>query len=304
MQKFVDDYLTMLQVESGCSPHTIAAYRRDLHKLTRFFQTHHIEDPLSLTKDLWVSFLANLRSAGLSAASVARCLASVRGFYKFLQLGKEETNLQQMMKGTPKQWISLPKVLSEPEVTRLLTLPLVNRREDLRDKAMVELLYATGLRVTELIGTEMSSVNLDVGFIQATGKRDKQRIVPMGDAAREMIRQYLKEARPFFVKKRPSNALFLTRLGKAFTRQGFWKVLKGRAARAGILKPISPHMLRHSFATHLLNHGADLRSVQLMLGHASIGTTQIYTHVEQTRLKKIHEDYFPRKRRKTQDALG
>ncbi len=300
MQKFVDDYLMMLQVESGCSPHTIAAYRRDLGKLTRFFVANRIDRPLQLTKSLWVKFLGDLKSAGLSASSVARCLASVRGFYKFLESGQEGTNLLEMMKGTPKQWTALPKVLTEPEVTKLLNLPLLKTREDFRDKVMVELLYATGLRVSELIHLQIPRVNLDVGFVQVTGKRDKQRIVPIGDVARELVSHFLKDIRPSFVKKRTSNAVFLTRLGRPFTRQGFWKILRARAGRAGITKPISPHMLRHSFATHLLNHGADLRSVQVMLGHANIGTTQIYTHVEQTRLKKIHDAYFPRKQRKPQ----
>jgi len=202
------------------------------------------------------------------------------------------------LKGTPKQWMQLPKLLSEAEVIRLLNLPVMPHREDLRDAAMVELLYATGLRVSELVNVQVAHLNLDVGFLQATGKRDKQRIVPIGDKARELVTQYLQFIRPRFVKKHLSSALFLTRLGRPFTRQGFWKVLKGRAIRAGITKPISPHMLRHSFATHLLDHGADLRSVQMMLGHVSIATTQIYTHVEHTRLKRIHDDYFPRKQGK------
>jgi integrase/recombinase XerD len=173
----------------------------------------------------------------------------------------------------------------------------MDTREDSRDAAMVELLYATGLRVSELINLEVAHLNLDVGFLQATGKRDKQRIVPIGDKARQLVSEYLQSARPAFVTRRMSSALFLTRLGRAMSRQCFWKILKDRTARAGITKPISPHMLRHSFATHLLDHGADLRSVQMMLGHASIATTQIYTHVEQARLKKVHDRYFPRKQR-------
>jgi integrase/recombinase XerD len=188
-------------------------------------------------------------------------------------------------------------LLSEVEVTRLLNLPIMNKREDPRDAAMVELLYATGLRVSELIKLELAHLNLDVGFLHATGKRDKQRVVPIGDKARELVNHYIRSIRPVFVKKRLSPALFLTRLGRPFTRQGFWKILKARATRAGITKPVSPHMLRHSFATHLLDHGADLRSVQMMLGHASIATTQIYTHVEQARLKKVHDQFFPRKQR-------
>ena len=297
MQEFIDRYLTMLQVESGYAANTIGGYRRDLRKLANFFRTHEITDPKHLSKPLWFQFLSSLKAEGLSSSSIARCLASIRGFYKSLDMGKEDAIIEGMLKGTPKQWNQLPKLLSESEVTKLLNLPIMDNREDSRDAAMVELLYATGLRVSELINLEVAHLNLDVGFLQATGKRDKQRIVPIGDKARQLVSEYLQCARPAFVKKRTSSALFLTRLGRAMSRQCFWKILKARATRAGITKPLSPHMLRHSFATHLLDHGADLRSVQMMLGHASIATTQIYTHVEQARLKRVHDEYFPRKQR-------
>jgi len=298
MQELMDEYLTMLQVESGCATNTLAAYRRDLRKLADFFQQEGLTDLQALTKPLWIQFLGSLKTDGLSASSIARCLAAVRGFYKHMARSQGNHALESVLKGTPKQWMQLPKVLSEAEVLRLLNLPILNTSEDRRDAAMVELLYATGLRVTELVGLEMGNLNLEVGFLQATGKRDKQRIVPIGDKARELVKNYLEHARPAFVKKRISSALFLTRLGRAMSRQCFWNILKGRAIRAGITKPISPHMLRHSFATHLLDHGADLRSVQMMLGHASIATTQIYTHVEHTRLKTIHDTYFPRKQKR------
>jgi integrase/recombinase XerD len=297
MKDLVDRYLTMLQVESGYAANTIEGYRRDLRKLEKFFRLHGITDPKDLSKTSWFQFLGSLKTEGLSSSSIARCLASVRGFYKSFDMGKDHATFEGMLKGTPKQWSQLPKLLSEAEVTRLLNLPLINNREDSRDAAMVELLYATGLRVSELINLELADLNLDVGFLQATGKRDKQRIVPIGDKARELVAHYIRSGRLGFLNKRLSAALFLTRLGRPFTRQGFWKILKARALRAGITKPISPHMLRHSFATHLLDHGADLRSVQMMLGHVSIATTQIYTHVEQTRLKRVHDKYFPRKHR-------
>jgi integrase/recombinase XerD len=297
MQELMDEYLTMLQVESGCAANTLAAYRRDLRKLVDFFQQEGLTDLQALTKPLWVQFLGSLKTSGLSSSSIARCLAAVRGFYKHAAASRGNSGIAGILKLTPKQWVQLPKLLSETEVTRLLNLPAMDSREDRRDAAMVELLYATGLRVSELVNLEVGHLNLEVGFLQATGKRDKQRIVPIGDKARELVSEYLQSARPGFVKKRTSSALFLTRLGRAMSRQYFWKMLKNRTARAGITKSISPHMLRHSFATHLLDHGADLRSVQTMLGHSSIATTQIYTHVEHTRLKTVHDKYFPRKHR-------
>lgn len=297
MQGHIAQYLTMMEVENGCSPHTLAAYRRDLGKLQRFLRTKGIEDPRLLTKPIWHSFLAGLKTRNLSAPTMARCQAAVRGFFKWVRQIEGVHETEGLFKGSPKQGLQLPKVLSEKEVLRLLNLPLLNTPEDIRDAAMVELLYATGLRVSELVGLEIGNLNLEVGFLQATGKRNKQRVVPIGDKARELVSRYLQAGRSAFTKKKPVSALFLTRLGKPFTRQGFWKILKSRAKRAGMTKPISPHMLRHSFATHLLNRGADLRSVQTMLGHASIATTQIYTHVEQSRLKRVHDKYFPRRER-------
>lgn len=304
MQELMDEYLMMLQVESGCAGNTLAAYRRDLRKLVDFFQQEGVTDLQALTKPLWVQFLGSLKTAGLSSSSIARCLAAVRGFYKHLAMAQGNNVVEGILKGTPKQWVQLPKLLSEAEVTRLLNLPALDQRDDRRDAAMVELLYATGLRVSELVTLELADLNLDVGFLQATGKRDKQRIVPIGQKARDLVAYYIQAIRPQYLKRRITQSLFLTRLRRPFTRQGFWKVLKGRAVRAGINKPLSPHMLRHSFATHLLDHGADLRSVQMMLGHASIATTQIYTHVEHTRLKKVHDSFFPRKQRKLVKNAG
>lgn len=298
MNSLIEQYLTSLRVEGGLAHNTLSAYRRDLHKLQQFLKSQGTTDPIDVSKELLQAFLAYLKSHGLSPSSVSRCLAAIRGFYRFHGVGQENPALLSPLTSSPKRWMRLPKVLSEGEVTNLLELSFNGRPEDLRDSAMVELLYATGLRVTELIGLELSHLNLEIGYVLATGKRDKQRVVPIGDKARNVLTRYLTQARPAFIKKKVSHALFVTRLGRPFTRQGFWKVLRARAQRAGITKPIFPHMLRHSFATHLLEHGADLRSVQMMLGHASITTTQIYTHVEQARLKRIHSELFPRKRRR------
>jgi len=298
MDELIEQYLTGLRVEGGLSRHTLLAYRRDLRKLKTFLTTTGMTDPTIVTRETLLLFLAYLRRQNLSVTSVSRCLSAVRGFYRFLQHDQGMSPLFPQIVGSPKQWTRLPKTLTEPEVSNLLGLAIGKRSEDLRDAAMVELLYATGLRVTELIQLKVSHLNIDVGFVLATGKRDKQRVVPVGDQAVRLTRRYLMEGRPLLLKKRCSEALFITRLGRAFTRQGFWKVLRGRALRAGMTKTISPHMVRHSFATHLVEHGADLRSVQLMLGHAGLATTQIYTHVEQGRLKRIHTELFPRKQRR------
>ena len=292
----IEQFLTALRVEGGLAQNTLAAYRRDLQKLARFLKDRGSILSDDITKELLQGFLAHLKASGLSPSSVSRCLAAVRGFYRFHGIEQKNPGMFSPLTSSPKRWMRLPKILSEREVTNLLELPIRQGHEDLRDSAMVELLYATGLRVSELIHLDVSQLNLEIGYVLATGKRDKQRVVPIGDKSRNVLTRYLAEARPALLKKRASKALFVTRLGRSFTRQGFWKVLRGRAIRAGIAKLVSPHILRHSFATHLLEHGADLRSVQMMLGHSSITTTQIYTHVEQARLKRIHSELFPRKR--------
>ncbi len=301
MDTVLEEYLTSLRIEGGLSSNTLAAYRRDLRKLRDFLAAKEKSNFLDVSKETFQEFLRYLREQRLAASSVSRCLAAVRGLYRFLGVENTRPGLLTPLTGSPKQWSRLPKVLSETEVTNLLELALQRSPEDLRDASMVELLYATGLRVSELVHLEISHVNRDVGYVLATGKRDKQRVVPLGEKATQLLTDYLNHARPKLLKKRLSQALFPTRLGQPFTRQGFWKMLKARAKRAGISKSISPHMLRHSFATHLLEHGADLRSVQMMLGHASIATTQIYTHVEQARLKRIHSELFPRKQRKLKE---
>jgi len=293
----VEQFLTVVQVEQGLAANSLAAYRRDLSKFTRYMKQVGMVDPSQLTKREFTGFLEDLRHHDLSPASVARCLAALRGFFKFLHGEYGCADMVSLLPTAPKKWQRLPKVLTEAEVTDILELPLGKSPEELRDAAMVEVLYATGLRVSELTGLQMAQVNIEVGYLLAIGKRDKQRIVPMGEKARELVEVYCRQARDAMLKNRFSDALFVTRRGTCLTRQGFWKILRARAQRAGIQKVISPHMLRHSFATHLLDHGADLRAVQMMLGHANIATTQIYTHVEHSRLKRVHDQLFPRKQR-------
>jgi integrase/recombinase XerD len=250
-----------------------------------------------LTSESLREFLADLRAARLSSPSSARCLSAVRGWLRFLRQERfiEQNPTVGIVAG--RRGLRLPKILSRREVTTLLDLPAQSQLEDHRDRAMMELLYATGLRVSELVSVEAAHVDLAIGCLRVTGKGSKQRLVPMGDTARRLLQRYVDEVRPRLLKRGPSRYLFVSRRARPMTRQAFWKMLKRRAKRAGIVRAISPHMLRHSFATHLLEGGADLRSVQTLLGHANIATTQIYTHVERERLKAVHNRYFPRRAR-------
>lgn len=302
MDDLIDRYLAELRVEGGLARNTQGAYRRDLQKLQDFLALKHIREPGLVTRRTLSEFLAHLKRANLSPASTARCLAAIRGFFRFLCRERIAHENPTLSLSTPRPWVRLPRVLTQSEVLRLLECPSKGRPEDVRDAAMVELLYATGLRVSELVNVDLSQLNLAVGYVLASGKGAKQRVVPLGDAARKKMDAYLDTARGALVKGRESRHVFVSRRGGKLTRQGFWKLLRARAMAAGIVKPISPHMLRHSFATHLLDHGADLRSVQAMLGHARITTTQIYTHVERARLKRLHAELFPRKERRRTKA--
>ncbi|HEX5545575.1 MAG TPA: tyrosine recombinase, partial [Nitrospira sp.] len=230
----------------------------------------------------------------LAPSSIARLLSAMRGWYRFLVRENlvEINPLRDMT--TVRRPVRLPKTLTLQEVTALLELPVRDRAEDQRDRVMLELLYAAGLRVSELVGLSISQIDVNSGCVRVVGKGAKERVVPIGQTAGKMLGDYLEHVRPALLKGRSSRVLFLSRRGRGLTRQAFWKLLLLRARRAGISKPISPHMLRHSFATHLLEGGADLRIVQSMLGHADIATTQIYTHVESSRLRHIHRRYFPR----------
>ncbi len=296
MEALIDQFLTSLRVEGGLATNTLHAYRRDLGKLHHYLKKVGVDHPSRVSKSDLVGFLEDLQHQNLSASSVSRCLAGLRGFFRFLHTDFGFPDLLPQFPSPPAKWSRLPKILSETEVTSLLELPSGPKPESHRNSAMVELLYATGLRASELINLEMLHVNLEVGYVLATGKRDKQRIVPMGEKARERLEAYCLHFRAALLRHRSSLALFVTRRGTSLTRQGFWKILRARALQARISKRITPHMLRHSFATHLLAHGADLRSVQMMLGHANISTTQIYTHVERHRLKWVHDELFPRKK--------
>jgi len=305
LDPLVERYLRGLRVEGGLAINTIEAYRSDLAKWQRYLASHHrlqMKDPIS--PSLVTAFLASLRRERFSAASVTRMLSVIRGWFRFLVREQiiETSPLQDLPARS--RVLVLPKILTKPEVLQLLEMPVGSGLEDRRDRAMLELLYASGLRVSELVGLAVSQVDLSGSCLRVMGKGAKERVVPMGQMARDLVAEYVAHVRPMLLGGRSARALFVSRRARALTRQGFWKLLRHRARRAGIVKPISPHMLRHSFATHLLEGGADLRAVQTMLGHADIGTTQIYTHVERSRLKEVHRRYFPRQSRRKPTRSG
>lgn len=294
MDQYLDLFLNHLVVERGLASNTLEAYGRDLGRYLQFLQRAGLSTPDAIGPADVLRFLARLKQQGLSPRSRSRALVALRVFHKFLlQEGHASGNPATRVEA-PKSVSPLPKTLSVADVDRLLAAPAGDEPFALRDRAMFELLYATGLRVSELVGLKLNDLHLEAGYLSAFGKRSKQRLVPMGEVAMEAIRRYLSFGRPGLDRGDAGNVLFLNRTGTGLTRQGFWKIIKRRARQAGILKHITPHTLRHCFATHLLENGADLRSVQTMLGHADISTTQIYTHVTRERLRRLHQQHHPR----------
>jgi integrase/recombinase XerD len=294
MNHYLDHYLNYLTVERGLARNTLDAYGRDLARYLDYLEEKQIATLEGITPTVVLRFLSHLKDAGLSARSRARTLAALRTFHKFLIREKIASDNPTDQVVSPKSLTALPHTLSPFDVENLLAGPQGESPLAWRDRAMLEVLYATGLRVSELVSLKLSDLQMDVGYLTAFGKRSKQRIVPLGMAAIDALREYLHYGRPGLDKQRESQYLFLNRSGVGLTRQGFWKIIKRRALEAGITQSITPHMMRHSFATHLLENGADLRSVQAMLGHADISTTQIYTHVTRERLKKLHTQHHPR----------
>ncbi len=292
----IDSFLDAITVEKGLARNTVEAYSRDLNRLANFLKARGVQAWEESRTAHLRSFLSALRARKLSARSIARAVVSARQFYRFLE--KEEQIKENPMPQVSNRGGSrkLPHVLGTDDIGKLLSQPDPATALGLRDRAMLELLYASGLRVSELVSLQAHQVNLDGNYLIVKGKGAKERQVPFGRRARESLVRYLTEARRKFLRGRTSAYLFITRSGKAMTRQGFWKALKHHALAAGIEKRVTPHTLRHSFATHLLEGGADLRSVQSMLGHADISTTQIYTHVTRSHLKEVHRKYHPRER--------
>jgi integrase/recombinase XerD len=291
----VDAYLTHLTVERRLAANSVESYARDLGMLAEFAAGR--DRPISsLTRADLEGLVRDLMSEGRSPRSVARAVACYRGFYRFLVVdGRLGASPADDLR-PPRAWKTLPRYLAVEDVDRLLAQPDVSTARGLRDRALIELLYATGMRVSELTGLRPADVNLDASYLTCTGKGAKQRIVPVGDEATKWVRRYLRDGRTALLGKRRSPRLFVNARGggPGLTRVGFWKILKGYAREAGLRTSISPHMLRHSFATHLLERGADLRAIQMMLGHADLSTTQIYTHVLERRMRTLYDQFHPR----------
>ncbi|MFZ7126826.1 MAG: site-specific tyrosine recombinase XerD [Desulfobacterales bacterium] len=292
--RLLDEYTNYMVVEKGLAEKTLQAYSADLIRFVDFLRSRKISDPALVDTATLLRYLIHLRDQGLGPRSRARHLVSIRGLYRFLHDEGRIANDPSRLVELPKSGLYLPDVVSVDCIVRLLEAPDTVKPAGRRDAAMLEVTYAAGLRVSEVVSLETGDVNLDAGFVRVFGKGGKERIVPLGTAACRQVQTYVSAARPLLLKGRNSSFLFVARAGRPMTRQAFWKMIKKYAALAGIRENVTPHTLRHSFASHLLEGGADLRAVQLMLGHADISTTQIYTHVTRDRLRDIHRRYHPR----------
>ena len=295
MHDFIDIFLNYLSVERVLSQNTIMSYRRDLKSFLDFLKDQHQINSLGKTnKNQITNFMLRLKTQGMNANSIARKLAAIKAFYRFLVREKVLKQDPTSLLESPKLWRRIPQTLTLEEVEALIAQPDLRKRGGMRDRAILEVSYATGMRVSELTRLNIKDVNLDVGFVRCLGKGNKERIIPLGRKAVICLKRYVEKERPYFFKKHSTDVLFLSRLSKRISRQSIWKMIKRYARQARIKKEIRPHILRHSFATHLLERGADLRSVQEMLGHSNISTTQVYTHVNKDRLKMIHRKFHPR----------
>ncbi|KAB2493707.1 site-specific tyrosine recombinase XerD [Priestia endophytica] len=296
MNLTIEDFIHYLVVERGLAPNTIESYKRDLVKYAEYLKkVETVSSFEEVTREHIIAFMRYMMENGKSSKTIARHIASIRSFHQFLLREHIMDKDPSVHIETPQVERTLPKVLSPDEVEALLTAPDESTPFGRREKAMLELLYATGIRVTELMNLNVEDVHMTMGFVRCIGKGDKERIVPMGKMASEALQKYIEESRPKLLKRnQKEEALFLNHHGRRLTRQGFWKILKKLALSAQIEKELTPHTLRHSFATHLLENGADLRAVQEMLGHADISTTQIYTHVTKKRLKDVYNEFHPR----------
>ena len=294
MQNNIEEFINYLSVERGLADNTLLAYRRDLTKYAEFSKENGVDDAQSIKRGHIIEYMFAQKKNGLCASSISRNLAAIKTFHRFLvreRLAKDDPS---DLVDTPKLWKKVPEVLSSAEVEAMINASKGRGWQAVRDNAILELFYASGMRVSELVNLKVDNVNFEVGYVRCIGKGRKERIIPIGKKARQAIEKYCLSVRPKLAKKHMTLVLFLSRLGKQISRQSIWKIIKQYAKKAKIKREIKPHTLRHSFATHLLERGADLRSVQEMLGHSDISTTQIYTHVDRERLKSIHSQFHPR----------
>ncbi|GAA6817379.1 site-specific tyrosine recombinase XerD [Staphylococcus sp. 18_1_E_LY] len=294
METIKNEYLKFIQIEKGLSSNTIGAYRRDLDKYIDYLNEHKIAHIDFVDRQTIQQCLGYLHDQGASAKSLARFISTVRSFHQFALREKYAAKDPTVLIETPKYERRLPDVLEVDEIVALLETPDISKNNGYRDRTMLELLYATGMRVSELIQLEVENVNLIMGFVRVFGKGNKERIVPLGDTVIDFLTKYIETVRPQLLKKTTTDALFLNLHGKPLSRQGIWKMIKQTGIKANINKTLTPHTLRHSFATHLLENGADLRAVQEMLGHSDISTTQLYTHVSKSQIRKMYNAFHPR----------
>lgn len=294
MHNQINDYLHYLLVERGLSDNTIKSYQQDLNQFKSYLEEHHYESFAGIDQYTILSYLEFEKNAGKARNSIIRSVSTLRKFFKYLkQFNQIEENPMNRI-DTPKKGSHLPAVLNDNEVASLMKVPDVTNKYGIRDRTMLEVLYATGLRVSELVNLKLADLHLEMNLIQTIGKGDKERIVPIDDVAINWLNKYLQQVRPLLLKKRNSKYVFLNAHGTGISRQSVWKKIKGYVAAANIHKTVTPHTLRHTFATHLLENGADLRTVQELLGHSDISTTQIYTHVSHEHLRAEYRKYHPR----------
>lgn len=294
MKESIEEFINYLAVERGLAHNTLLAYRRDLNKYTLYLKKKGIKDVKKINREHISDFMYDQKKKGLTSTSICRSLAAIKMFHRFLVRERLVDEDPTHLVDTPKIWKKVPDVLATAEIESMINVVKGKGWQAIRDKAILELFYASGMRVSELLNLKMDSVNLDLGYVRCIGKGNKERIIPIGKRACEAVNKYCQTTRKKLVKDKTIPFLFLSRLGKKISRQSIWKIIKDCAKKARIKSEIKPHTLRHSFATHLLERGADLRSVQEMLGHSDISTTQIYTHVDKERLKTIHKQFHPR----------
>jgi len=294
LRELIDTFINYLLVECGVSGNTLLSYKSDLKLFTKFLKSKNISNPGDVRPGIITSFIIHEKQRGQSINSINRAIVSVRMFYKFLIL--EENLAKNPLTGinNPKLWKKLPEILTIDKINRLLSSANAKTKFGIRNKAILEIFYATGARVSEVSALTLEGINLEYGYVRCKGKGSKERIIPLGEKAVNAVREYLNTIRPKIKNNHNSTCLFLSKTGKSLRRENIWGIVKNCALKAGITEGISPHKLRHSFATHLLENGADIRSVQEMLGHVNISTTQIYTHVNKQHLKAVHQKFHPR----------